>query len=72
MQHYYAWVKGPQSRRAVENARLLKLIRASFNASNGIYEETIAAIREYVAIFVDSNLAGQGLRLRCDHSVRYS
>jgi putative transposase len=34
---YYAWLKQPQSRRAAENARLLKLIRASFNASNGIY-----------------------------------
>jgi HTH-like domain len=34
---YYAWVKQPQSHRAGENARLLKLIRASFNASNGIY-----------------------------------
>ncbi|MEZ5458291.1 MAG: IS3 family transposase [Steroidobacteraceae bacterium] len=34
---YYAWLKHPQSARATENARLLKLIRASFNASNGIY-----------------------------------
>jgi putative transposase len=34
---YYAWLKQPQSNRAAENARLLKLIRASFNASNGIY-----------------------------------
>lgn len=34
---YYAWLKNPQSRRSIENARLLKLIRASFNASNGIY-----------------------------------
>jgi putative transposase len=34
---YYDWLKQPQSRRAAENARLLKLIRASFNASNGIY-----------------------------------
>ena len=34
---YYAWLKDPQSRRAIENMRLLKLIRASFNASNGIY-----------------------------------
>ena len=34
---YYAWLKDPQSRRSIENARLLKLIRASFNASNGIY-----------------------------------
>jgi putative transposase len=34
---YYAWLKNPQSRRSAENARLLKLIRASFNASNGTY-----------------------------------
>src|SRR5476651_291885 len=34
---YYAWLKQPQSHRAAENARLVKLIRASFNASNGIY-----------------------------------
>jgi len=34
---YYAWLKHPQSHRAAENARLVKLIRASFNASNGIY-----------------------------------
>jgi putative transposase len=34
---YYAWLKQPQSHRAAENTRLLKLIRASFNASNGIY-----------------------------------
>jgi len=34
---YYAWLKHPQSQRAAENARLLKLIRASFDASNGIY-----------------------------------
>ena len=34
---YYAWLKKPQSQRATDNARLLKLIRASFDASNGIY-----------------------------------
>src|SRR6202021_4306603 len=34
---HYAWLKQPQSHRATENARLLKLIRASFDASNGIY-----------------------------------
>ena len=34
---YYAWLKHRQSARATDNARLLKLIRASFNASNGIY-----------------------------------
>jgi putative transposase len=34
---YYAWLKQPQGQRATDNARLLKLIRASFDASNGIY-----------------------------------
>jgi putative transposase len=34
---YYAWLKRSQSHRAAENTRLVKLIRASFNASNGIY-----------------------------------
>jgi putative transposase len=34
---YYAWLKQPQSQRATDSARLLKLIRASFDASNGIY-----------------------------------
>jgi putative transposase len=34
---YYAWLKNPLSDRAQEDARLLKLIRASFTASHGIY-----------------------------------
>ena len=34
---YYQWLKCPQSARAVEDARLLRLIRASFTASQGIY-----------------------------------
>jgi putative transposase len=34
---YYAWVKRPVSNRAQEGARLLRLIRASFTASQGIY-----------------------------------
>lgn len=34
---YYAWLKQPLSRRAQEDARLLRLIRASFVASQGIY-----------------------------------
>ena len=33
---YYAWLKQPQSHRAAEH-HTLKLIRASFDASNGIY-----------------------------------
>ena len=34
---YYAWLQQPLSRRAQEDARLLRLIRASFVASQGIY-----------------------------------
>jgi putative transposase len=34
---YYAWLKKPISDRAQENARLLRLIRASFAESHGIY-----------------------------------
>jgi len=34
---YYAWLREPVSPRAQEDARLLRLIRASFIASHGIY-----------------------------------
>lgn len=34
---YYAWLQQPLSNRAQEDARLLRLIRAAFNASHGIY-----------------------------------
>lgn len=34
---YYPWLNNPVSDRAAEDARLLKLIRASFVASHGIY-----------------------------------
>jgi putative transposase len=34
---YYAWLQAPISDRALEDARLLRLIRASFVASHGIY-----------------------------------
>jgi len=34
---YYAWLREPVSRRAREDARLLRLIRASFVASHGVY-----------------------------------
>ena len=34
---YYAWLKEPISNRAQEDARLVRLIRASFVASHGIY-----------------------------------
>jgi putative transposase len=34
---YYEWLQQPISNRAHEDARLLRLIRASFIASHGIY-----------------------------------
>ena len=34
---YYAWLREPLCKRAQEDARLLRLIRASFTASHGIY-----------------------------------
>jgi putative transposase len=34
---YYEWLKQPISNRAQDDARLLRLIRASFVASHGIY-----------------------------------
>ena len=34
---YYAWLKQPFSAHAQEDARLLRLIRASITASQGIY-----------------------------------
>lgn len=34
---YYAWLKNPVSDRAKEDARLLRLIKASFKASQGVY-----------------------------------
>jgi putative transposase len=34
---YYEWLLNPVSNRAIEDARLLRLIRASFVASHGIY-----------------------------------
>jgi putative transposase len=34
---YYEWLRNPVSDRAQEDARLLRLIRASFQASQGVY-----------------------------------
>jgi putative transposase len=36
---FYDWLKQPISNRAKEDGRLLRLIRASFGASHGIYGE---------------------------------
>jgi putative transposase len=38
---YYAWLHKPLSNRAMEDARLLRLIRASFVASHGIYVNVV-------------------------------
>ena len=34
---YYAWLRKPNSNRELEDKRLLRLIRASFDASQGVY-----------------------------------
>jgi putative transposase len=34
---FYEWLQRPPSNRAMEDARLLRLIRASFTASQGVY-----------------------------------
>ncbi len=49
---YYAWLKKPVSDRGLEDARLLRLIRASYTASQGIY----GAPR----VFLDLREAGEG------------
>lgn len=49
---YYAWLKKPVSNRGLEDARLLRLIRASYTASQGIY----GAPR----VFLDLREAGEG------------
>lgn len=48
---YYAWLHKPLSDRAKEDARLLRLIRASYNASHGVYGST--------RIFLDLREAGE-------------
>lgn len=48
---YYAWLKQPLSNRAQEDVRLLRLIRASFTASHGIY----GATREKPAVSIASS-----------------
>lgn len=35
---FYAWLHKPVSDRAIEDHRLLELIRASYSASRGVYE----------------------------------
>jgi putative transposase len=48
---YYAWLRKPLSDRANEDARLLRLIRTSYNASHGVYGST--------RIFLDLREAGE-------------
>ena len=49
---YYAWLAQPVSDRAQEDARLLRLIRPSFTASQGIYDAP--------RVFLDLREAGEG------------
>jgi putative transposase len=48
---YYQWLKCPLSTRAVEDARILRLIQTSFKASQGVY----GALR----VFLDLREAGE-------------
>src|SRR5581483_2283237 len=48
---YYKWLVHPISNRAQEDARLLRLIRASFTASHGIYDAP--------RVFLDLREAGE-------------
>jgi len=48
---YYEWLRNPLSKRAKEDARLLRLIRASYNASHGVYGSA--------RIFLDLREAGE-------------
>ncbi len=65
---YYAWLAQPMSAHGQEDARLLRLIRASFTASQGIY----GAPR----VFLDLREAGEGCskhrvaRLMREHQLR--
>ena len=65
---YYAWLGQPMSDRAEEDARLLRLIRASFTASQGIYGSP--------RVFLDLREAGEGCskhrvaRLMREHQLR--
>ncbi len=53
---YYAWFKQPLSSHAQEDARLLRLIRASFTASHGIDGSP--------RVFLDLREAGDSFRSR--------
>src|SRR5258708_4910134 len=54
---YYDWCQHPLSNRAQEDARLVRLIRASFTASHGIY----GAPR----VFLDLREAGEACTKHC-------
>lgn len=52
---YYAWLKQPISNHDQEDARLLRLVRASFVASHGIYGS--------LRVFLDLREAGESTRI---------
>lgn len=60
---YYTWLQEPLSNRAKEDARLLRLIRASYKASHGVY----GARR----VFLDMREAGETCsKHRVEHLMR--
>ena len=58
---YYEWLQQPISNRAQEDARLLRLIRASFVASHGVY----GAPR----VFLDLREAGENMQQASRHAL---
>lgn len=65
---YYHWLAQPLSDRAIEDLRLLQLIRASYVASSGVYGSP--------RVFLDLREAGEGCgknrvaRIMRDHNIR--
>ena len=57
---YYAWLKHRLSRRGQEDARLLRLIRASFIASQGIYG---APRSSWTSVRLERHAASTGSRV---------
>jgi putative transposase len=75
---FYAWLRRPQSDHAAEDARLLRLIRASFVASHGIYgaPRVFLDLRESGETCSKNRVARlmrvHGLRARSGYRVRHA